>query len=199
MVSAPKNYIEEAKVESYTVPIDILVSLLDIPDYVFNWEKPIPSNQKLYMDIMKKCVEFFYYEGGYFSLSDIAITILKIKGDIFESGRTIRWDRIIEMMEPVYKVGLLKYSRNSWRRGFKVSVMYNAFFRHLNAFVFKKETWDAENLEKFEIHSSHLGACLFCLCSIYHSLETYGDECDDRHLFKGEPEDGEGTISGRVS
>ena len=43
-------------------------------------------------------------------------------------------DLLSELLCPCYEEGLRKYSRESWRKGFKISVMMDAALRHLSKF-----------------------------------------------------------------
>lgn len=90
-------------------------------------------------------------------------------------------DILIEMAEPAYREGLIKYMRESWRAGFKSSVMYDALMRHLNAYFYKYESYDPEALEKHNIKKHHLGAVIFCAINLYITEEQY-PELDDRPL-----------------
>ena len=80
---------------------------------------------------------------------------------------------------PAYLEGLQKYSRESWRAGFPVSVMIDALLRHITAFYYHGEDFDPEAEERFGIKKHHIGAAMFCLTSIAHTLETRPD-LDDR-------------------
>ncbi len=88
-------------------------------------------------------------------------------------------DLLIEVLEPAYREGLLKYSRESWRKGFKTSVMHDAALRHMVAFFHKKEDYDPQTLEEHGIKKHHIGAAIFCLISMFNSMENFPD-LDDR-------------------
>lgn len=87
-------------------------------------------------------------------------------------------DLLAEFVAPAYEEGIDKYERESWRKGFLVSEMVDACFRHIVAFF-----WDGEDLDpepsalKHKKH--HLGAAVFCLLSILWTLKTR-PELDDR-------------------
>lgn len=83
-------------------------------------------------------------------------------------------DILGEMLCPVYMEGLEKYYRESWRGGFKLTVMQDAAMRHLTEFFYKREDYDPEYPSKH-----HLAACIFCLISMYNSWKNY-PELDDR-------------------
>ena len=88
-------------------------------------------------------------------------------------------DLLEEFLTSCYAEGIKKYFRESWRLGFKTSVMQSALKRHLTAYFYKGEDWDKETLETYGIKKHHLGAVIFCaLCM----LDTYKNhpEKDDR-------------------
>lgn len=85
-------------------------------------------------------------------------------------------DLLSEMLCPAYQEGIKKYNRESWRKGFKTSVIMDACLRHLSSFYYEMEDFDSENPQKH-----HLGAAVFCLISMYHSWKNY-PEMDDRPL-----------------
>jgi len=89
-------------------------------------------------------------------------------------------DLLIEILEPAYREGLIKYFRESWRIGFKLSDMKDALDRHMTAFYFHGEDYDEETLTKHNIKKHHLGAAIFCILSMYNSLKVNPDELDDR-------------------
>lgn len=99
-------------------------------------------------------------------------------------------DLLAELLEPAYREGLVKYERESWRKGFKASVMMDAALRHISAFYFWKEDYDPETLDKYGISKPHLGAAIFCLISMYNSVHNHVG-LDDRpvSILKEERED----------
>ena len=86
----------------------------------------------------------------------------------------IPFDILSKMLYPAYKEGVEKYERESWRKGFKQSVLMDACLRHLTSFFYDREDFDKDCPEKH-----HLGAAVFCLVSMYHSWENF-PEFDDR-------------------
>jgi len=88
-------------------------------------------------------------------------------------------DVLIKVLEPAYRVGLKKYNRESWRKGFHTTTMMDACMRHLSKFYYEGKDLDEESLGEFGIEVHHLGAAIFCLISIYNTLETK-PEFDDR-------------------
>ena len=95
-------------------------------------------------------------------------------------------DLLAELLCPAYKEGSLKkYYRNSWRKGFKMTVMFAACLRHLSKFFFKREVYDQETLEKYGIKKHHLGAAMFCIISLYNDFK-YHPHNDDRPPVKEE-------------
>ncbi len=87
-------------------------------------------------------------------------------------------DLLIEVLEPAYREGLIKYSREDWRFGFKTTDMMDAALRHLSAYYYKGEDYDKE-AEKSNIKKHHLGAAIFCLICMYDTF-AYHPEMDDR-------------------
>lgn len=96
-------------------------------------------------------------------------------------------DLLTELLEPAYREGLLKYERESWRRGFKTSIMMDAALRHLSKFYYERENYDAETEEKYKIKKHHLGASIFCLVSMYNSIHNHVG-FDDRPELLSEEE-----------
>lgn len=89
-------------------------------------------------------------------------------------------DLLTELLEPAYREGLLKYERESWRKGFKVSVMMDAVLRHLSKFYYDKEDYDEETFNKYDILKHHLGAAIFGIIVMYNSIEKIDQRFDDR-------------------
>lgn len=88
-------------------------------------------------------------------------------------------DVLIEMLEPAYREGLIKYERESWRLGFNSTVMFDAAMRHLTRWFYKGESFDPESKERFNIDKHHLGAVIFCLINLY-LTERDHKNLDDR-------------------
>ena len=93
-------------------------------------------------------------------------------------------DLLTELLVPAYSEGLLKYERESWRKGFKVSTMMDSTLRHLSAFYYDREDYDHETEEKYNIQKHHLGSVIFCCIAMYNSLEIEREEFDDRPNIK---------------
>lgn len=91
----------------------------------------------------------------------------------------IPMDILINVLEPAYREGLLKYERESWRKGFKTTDMMDALQRHITAFFYGGEEFDKQTLEEYGIEKHHLGAAIFCLISMYNSVKSF-PELDDR-------------------
>jgi len=88
-------------------------------------------------------------------------------------------DILIECLVPAYEEGIIKYERESWRRGFKITEMRDAAERHMTAFFDLCEDYDVEAKEKFNIDKHHLGGAIFSLLSAFHTMK-YHSELDDR-------------------
>ncbi len=87
----------------------------------------------------------------------------------------------LPILEPAYREGILKYQRESWRLGFKSTLMYDALMRHLTAWFFGLESYDLESKEKFNINKHHLGGAMFSMINLY-ATEMKFPELDDRPL-----------------
>ncbi len=90
----------------------------------------------------------------------------------------IPMDILMEFLPPAYEEGILKYERESWRRGFKVTEMVDAAQRHLTDFSHKNEDYDP-SAEKLGVMKHHLSGTIFSCLSILHTLK-YHSEFDDR-------------------
>lgn len=84
-------------------------------------------------------------------------------------------DILTEYLVPAYEEGLIKYERESWRRGFLVSEMIDASLRHIYAFQFSDEDQDQESVT----NKHHLAGAIFSLISALHTLKHHPD-LDDR-------------------
>jgi len=89
-------------------------------------------------------------------------------------------DILRDFLEPAYREGLIKYSRESWRGGFKTSVMFDALQRHLTQFFYDGEDYDIE-AENIGVKKHHLGGALFCLLCMCDTVKNH-PEMDDRRL-----------------
>ena len=90
----------------------------------------------------------------------------------------IPMDILEKYLTAAYEEGLIKYERESWRRGFVVTEMADAIKRHLKSFL-SGEDLDQEALELYGIEKTHLAAIMFCCASALHTLE-YHPQLDDR-------------------
>lgn len=88
-------------------------------------------------------------------------------------------DLLSEILCPAYEEGVWKYREESWREGFKMSVMADAALRHISAFVNKGEDYDVEAMEKFGIKKTHIGGAIFSLICMYQTMMDY-PQLDDR-------------------
>lgn len=88
-------------------------------------------------------------------------------------------DLLAEILCPAYEEGVLKYREESWREGFKTSVIADAALRHISAFVNKGEDYDAEAFDKFGIKKTHIGGAIFSLICMYQTMRDY-PQLDDR-------------------
>ncbi|MDX9788994.1 MAG: DUF5664 domain-containing protein [Desulfobacterales bacterium] len=88
-------------------------------------------------------------------------------------------DLVLRYVPAAYQEGVVKYKRESWRGGFKVSVLVNAIARHLVCFFWGGEDLDREAVEKYGIRKTHMAAIIFCCLSILWTLEVRRD-LDDR-------------------
>jgi hypothetical protein len=84
-------------------------------------------------------------------------------------------DILTKYIVPAYEEGVQKYARESWRGGFKTSIMIDAALRHIIAFYYHKEDIDPDS----PVGKHHLAGAVFSLLSLLHSLEHY-PENDDR-------------------
>jgi len=87
-------------------------------------------------------------------------------------------DVLIKWVCPAYEEGILKYKRESWRLGFKVSDLIDAAQRHINTFFYDQEDFDPD-AEKLGIKKHHLSGAIFSLISILNTLDNR-PELDDR-------------------
>ena len=95
-------------------------------------------------------------------------------------------DLLKKYLTPAYAEGLIKYKRESWRKGFHTSVMIDAALRHLESFFWGGEDIDPDS----STNKHHLAGSIFCLLSILHTLDTH-PELDDR-MKKKEDARGDG-------
>ena len=91
----------------------------------------------------------------------------------------IPMDLLLQALEPAYREGLLKYSRESWREGFKYSTMYDSAIRHLSDFYFKEEDFDPDAAE-LGIIKMHLGGALFSILCMVDTFLNHPEKDDRR-------------------
>jgi len=84
-------------------------------------------------------------------------------------------DILEELLVPAYEEGIIKYKRESWRKGFNTSVMVDASLRHINEFFYKGYDIDESSPTK----KHHLAGAIFSLISAYYSSTRF-PELDDR-------------------
>ena len=96
-------------------------------------------------------------------------------------------DLLTELLVPAYEVGCIKYHRESWRKGFPVSVMMDACLRHLSKFYYDRENFDQDALRDQNIEVHHIGSAIFCLVSMYNSIHNHVG-LDDRPELLSEEE-----------
>lgn len=95
-------------------------------------------------------------------------------------------DILLEFVEPAYQEGVIKYVRESWRRGFKILDIMDALERHKIKFM-AGEDLDPEAVEVYGVQKTHLAAMVFCCLSALHTLK-YHPELDNRFdLSTGSP------------
>lgn len=87
-------------------------------------------------------------------------------------------DLLRDFLEPAYREGLIKYHRESWRLGFKSSVMVDALKRHLTQWFHEGQELDEDAL-KLGIEKHHLGGALFCLLCLCDTVQNH-PELDNR-------------------
>jgi hypothetical protein len=99
-------------------------------------------------------------------------------------------DILIEFLLPAYEEGLIKYEKESWRRGFKVSELMDAVDRHKSAFFHGCEDYDKE-AEKNGVIKHHLSGAIFSLISALHTLKYHPELDDRRYPNRGDIKNGE--------
>jgi hypothetical protein len=98
----------------------------------------------------------------------------------------IPFDICIEYDEPAYQEGLIKYYRESWRKGFPISEMYDAAVRHLEQFFYHMQDYDPD-AEKLGIKKHHLAGARFSIACMLQTLRDH-PEMDDRGKLFGKKE-----------
>ena len=88
-------------------------------------------------------------------------------------------DVLRKYIVPAYEEGILKYDRESWRKGFNTSILMDAAIRHLEEFYYQGKDYDLLS----PTNKHHLSGVVFCCLSILYSLENF-PELDDRPCKK---------------
>ena len=99
-------------------------------------------------------------------------------------------DLLRDFLLPAYEEGFVKYFRESWRKGFKTSDMFDACQRHLTQYFYEQEDNDQETLEKYGIKKHHLGAVLFCVLCMCDTAKNHPELDDRKSIFNGEKQEG---------
>lgn len=94
-------------------------------------------------------------------------------------------DILIKWVIPAYEEGVIKYERESWREGFKTSVLMDAAQRHMNTFFYDQEEYDVQAAD-LGVTKHHLAGAIFSLLSILHTLEHHPELDDREDLFGGD-------------
>jgi len=92
------------------------------------------------------------------------------------------FDVLRKYIVPAYEEGILKYDRESWRKGFNTSVLIDAATRHLEEFYYQGKDFDFSS----PTNKHHLSGVVFCCLSLLYSLERF-PELDDRPCKKYNP------------
>ena len=87
-------------------------------------------------------------------------------------------DLLVPILEPAYREGVEKYERESWRKGFHVSKMFDATMRHLMAFYYNREFYDPDPLA-MKYGKCHLGGSVFSIINMFNTIQN-GKGIDDR-------------------
>lgn len=95
------------------------------------------------------------------------------------------FDVFLKYQTKAYDEGVVKYMRESWRKGFPVSIMIDAALRHIIEFFWQKKDEDVfvyldDNGEEQKVVKHHLTGAIFCLTCILQTIETR-PELDDRN------------------
>lgn len=95
-------------------------------------------------------------------------------------------DILRDFLTPAYMEGLQKYWRESWRKGFKTSDMFDAMQRHATQYFYELEDYDQETMDKFCIKKHHLGAILFCVLCMCDTAANHPELDDRKAVINGE-------------
>jgi hypothetical protein len=98
----------------------------------------------------------------------------------------IPFDICMEYDEPAYQEGLIKYYRESWRKGFPISEMYDACQRHLEQFFYHIQDYDPD-AARLGIKKHHLAGARFSIACMLQTLRDH-PEMDDRGELFGRKE-----------
>jgi len=96
----------------------------------------------------------------------------------------IPFDICMEFDEPAYQEGLIKYYRESWRKGFPISEMYDAAVRHLEKFMYHMQDYDPD-AAKLGIKKHHLAGARFSIACMLQTLRDHPEMDDRKKLFGG--------------
>lgn len=96
-------------------------------------------------------------------------------------------DVLQKFVLPAYEEGIIKYKRESWRRGFMVSELVDAAQRHIESFFYSCEDFDPDSFKENGVVKHHLAGAIFSLISILHTLENHPDLDDRRTPESGNP------------
>ena len=91
-------------------------------------------------------------------------------------------DILREILVPAYMEGLIKYSRESWRKCFLLSTMMDSAQRHLSDFFYKGEDYDPD-AQKLGVNKTHLGGALFSILCMSDTFLNH-PELDNRKIKK---------------
>lgn len=102
----------------------------------------------------------------------------------------IPMDLLAEFLEPAYREGLIKYSRESWRDGFNISTMIDALRRHEAAFWHTGEDLDPDAMA-IGVEKHHLGGMLFCVLCMCDTITNHPgrDDRQKRGVIQGDGDD----------
>lgn len=95
-------------------------------------------------------------------------------------------DVLQKYLVPAYEEGIIKYDRESWRKGFNTSIMIDATLRHIGEFFW--ENCDIDSNSSTNKH--HLAGAIFSLLCILQTLDKHpelDDRCKDTGM-DGEPQ-----------
>lgn len=94
-------------------------------------------------------------------------------------------DLLRDYLLPAYEEGYIKYYRESWRKGFKISDMFDAIQRHLTQYFYEQEDFDQDTLKDYNIKKKHLGAVVFCVLCMCDTDKNHPELDDRKDIFNG--------------